>query len=212
LKSNLINHILQKTKGFSKPNNEFENSKEVMMKEGFKFFLKSFFGGCFGCLGAITLLLGLGLLITLIFGPQLITNLEAIVQSVPENLVGKLIGGNGSIDQSFSGEVPQLEVFLTDGDDPSSEHISAFKSADYAEIHFWVRAPEGIAIPFELLLTLPDQSQVQFGPEFQTDLSGKPVHCGQFGESEPMIGDYILEIILAESAPSAGVVEFSITK
>jgi len=181
------------------------------MKEGFKFFLKSFFGGCFGCLGAITLLLGLGLIITLIFGPQLIANLEAIVQSIPENLMEKLIGDNGSINQSFSGEVPQLEIYLTDGDDPSSEHINEFKSADYANINFWVRAPEGLAIPFELLLTLPDQNQVQFGPVFQTDPSGQPVHCGQFGDAEPSIGDYKLEIILADSTPSAGMVEFSVT-
>jgi len=183
------------------------------MKNAFKFIFKAFFGGCFGCLGVISLFLVLILVIGLVFGPSLMGGLTNFLQSIP-GILSKGVSGMGSVMEGsapFSGPIPTMEVYLTDGDDPSADQVTTFSSDQYEQIKFWVRAPEGTAIAFTLLMTMPDRSQVQFGPEFQTDPSGQPVSCGQFGDQAPSSGDYKLEVMLPGMSTSAAAVEFTIT-
>jgi len=183
------------------------------MKNAFKFILKAFFGGCFGCLGVFSIILVIILVLGLVFGPGLISNLDNFFQSIPGMLSKGISDIGSSMEDTFTGSdlTSPFEVYLTSGDDPSADHVTTFSSTEYEQINFWVRAPQGAATSFTLLMTLPDRSQLQFGPEFQTDPSGQPVSCGQFGDFTPPAGDYKLEVMLPGMSTSAGAAEFSIT-
>jgi hypothetical protein len=63
---------------------------------------------------------------------------------------------------------------------------------------------------FNLLLTMPDRGQVQFGPTFKTDPTGNPVSCGPFGDTAPQPGKYKLEVQLTGTSVTVGEVEFEV--
>jgi|LDZU01.1.fsa_nt_gi hypothetical protein len=183
------------------------------MKNAFKFCMKAYFGGCFGCLGALSFLLVLAIIFTLVLGPSIMNGISSFVQSISGIFnQGASFLGSGNANTPLDMEnLPVMEVFLTQGENPDSTHIETFKTADYKQIRFWVRAPEGTSLDFTLLLTLPDQSQVQFGPTFQTDPSGNPVSCGQFGDWSPQPGKYKLEVQLTSASVTVGEMEFEVT-
>ena len=183
------------------------------MKEALKFGLKSFFGGCLGCLGAFSVILILVLILSLVFGPSLMGGISTFLQSIPgmisqgfSPLSGGMFGNSTNI-----GQVPPLEVFLTNGNNPDATHITSFSVTQSKKIYFWVRAPKDTAITFTLLITQPDKSQIQFGPDYKSDASGKPVNCGQFGSMTPVTGSYKLEAIPKGSSTSAGSIDFKVT-
>jgi len=183
------------------------------MKEALKFGLKSFFGGCLGCLGALSVILILAVVLGLVFGPQLIGGISNLFQTIPGILSQGLssLGGGAPGSSINMGQVPPMEVYLTIGKNPDAKHITTFKAAQSKQIYFWVQAPKETAINFTLLITQPDKSQIQFGPEFKSDASGKPVNCGQFGDMTPIAGSYKLEVIPKGSSTSAGSIEFKVT-
>lgn len=201
------------------------------MKDGLKFGLKAYFGGCFGCLGALTTLLVLILVFTLVLGPTAMGSMTPLMQSFP-SILSQGIPGMGAPMQNDADnmeqiagteaaphndgnsmqQTPLMEVYLTIGNDPGGKHITSFSSAQYEQIWFWVRSPQGTATTFTLLLTMPNKSQVQFGPQFSSDPSGEPVPCGQFGDQGPESGEYKLEVTTGKDSASAGAIEFTVTE
>ncbi len=184
------------------------------MKNAFKFCVKSYFGGCIGCFGALSFLLILVLVFALVLGPSIMNGVSSFMQSLSGIFgQGMSLPGFGSTNTPIDMEnLPVVEVFLTQEDNPDAAHIETFQSDNYKQIRFWVRAPEGTSMDFTILLTLPDQSQVQFGPTFQTDPNGNPVSCGQFGDWVPQPGKYKLEAQVTNENITVGVMEFEVTE
>lgn len=183
------------------------------MKNAFNFCVKAYFGGCIGCFGALTFLLILVLVFALTLGPGIMNGASSFVQSL-SGMFGQGISlpGSGNTNAPIDMEnLPVLEVFLTQEENPDATHIETFQSDDYKQIRFWVRAQEGTSVDFTILITMPDQSQVQFGPTFQTDPEGNPVSCGQFGDWVPQAGKYKLEAQVTNANITVGVVEFEVT-
>jgi hypothetical protein len=185
----------------------------MKMKDALKFGLKAFFGGCLGCLGVISVVLILAVILGLIFGPQLMGGISNFFQSIPGMLSQGLSSLTGGMPDSSTnmGPVPPMEVYLTLGNKSDAKHIDTFSVAQSKQVYFWVQAPKETAIAFSLLITMPDKSHIQFGPEFKSDPSGKPVNCGQFGNTTPAKGSYQLEVIPKGSSSSAGSIDFQIT-
>ncbi len=185
------------------------------MKEALKFGLKSFFGGCLGCLGVLSVMLILVLTLGLIFGPQVAGGISTFFQSIP-GIISKGLSPlsglmPGSSTNTNIGPIPPMEVYLTIGNNPDGKHVTTFSTAQAKQVNFWVQAPKDATIFFTLLITQPDKNQVQFGPEFKTDATGKPVNCGQFGGTAPSAGSYKLEVIPNGTSSASGSVDFKIT-
>lgn len=184
------------------------------MKAAIRFGLKSYFGGCLGCLGVLSLVLVLAIILGVVVGPELMSGLPGILQAIPGMLMqgqsplgGETPGGPANI-----GPVPPMEVFLTNGEDPEGQHITSFTKEQSSQVYFWVRTPKDTSIRFALSLTLPDGRKVQFGPPFLSDPSGNAVNCGQFGDADPLVGNYKLEAVPVGSLVSGGAIEFTITE
>jgi hypothetical protein len=128
------------------------------------------------------------------------------------NFIVKLADDNdkGLVNQSTIQEIQSMEIFLTIGNNPYSEHITSFSADQYNNLFFWVSSPQGKNINFELLLTGPSGDTNQFGPIFRTDPSGKPTNCGQFGSNPPK-GNYILKLIPANNSAISKSLEFQVT-
>ena len=185
------------------------------MKEALRFGLKSFFGGCLGCLGVLSMVLIFVLLLGLIFGPQVAGGISTFLQSIPGIISQGLspLGGlfPGSTNSTNTGSIPPMEVYLTIGNNPDGKHVSTFSTAQAKQVNFWVQAPKDATVFFTLLITQPDKNKVQFGPEFKTSADGKPVNCGQFGDMLPGAGSYKLEAIPNGTSNAAGSIDFKIT-
>jgi hypothetical protein len=186
------------------------------MKDAIKFGFKAFFGGCLGCLGVISVMLVFVLVLGLIFGPQVAGGISTFLQSIPNIISQGLSPLSGIIpgmpgNSTTLGPVPPMEVYLTIGDNPNNKHVITFSTAQTKQIYFWVKAPKDAAISFTLLITQPDKTKTQFGPEFKSDPSGKSVNCGQIGVTAPSTGNYKLEVIPNGTSTAAGSVDFKIT-
>jgi hypothetical protein len=184
------------------------------MKDALKFGLKAFFGGCLGCLGVISVILILVVIFGVIFGPQVAGGISTFLQSIPgifsqslSSFSGGMLGNSTNIEP-----VPPMDVYLTIGNKSDAKHITSFSTTQSKQVYFWVQVPKDTAISFSLLITLPDKSQTQFGPEFKSDVTGKPVNCGQFGDMIPIAGNYKLDVIPKGNSTSASSIEFKVTK
>jgi len=80
-----------------------------------KFLIKAYFGGCFGCLGALTLVVILGLIITIVFGPSLASALPNIPGMLFPGGLGldSLIPGGSEVAQPGFGEPPAADCYST---------------------------------------------------------------------------------------------------
>jgi hypothetical protein len=186
------------------------------MKDAINFGFKAFFGGCLGCFGVISVVLIFVVVLGLIFGPQVAGGISTFLQSIPgiisqglSPLSGIIPGMSGN--STTVGPVPPMEVYLTIGDNPNNKHITTFTAAQFKQVFFWVKAPKDANISFTMLITQPDKNKTQFGPEFKSDPTGKPVNCGQIGGAAPSAGSYKLEIIPKGTSTAAGSVDFKVT-
>jgi hypothetical protein len=186
------------------------------MKDAIKFGFKAFFGGCLGCLGVISVVLIFVVALGLIFGPQVAGGISTFLQSIPGIISQGLSPLSGIIpglsdNATTIGPVPPMEVYLTIGENPNNKHITTFSAAQSKQAYFWVKAPKETSISFSLLITQPDKNKTQFGPEFKSDSTGKPINCGKFGDTAPSVGSYKLEIIPKGTSSAAGSVDFKVT-
>jgi hypothetical protein len=166
-------------------------------------------------LGALSVIAILGLVIGLIFGSQIMSVIPAIFQTSPQTGVQmpNPTGNNqpDSIINNDIGSELSMEIFLTEGNDPNGKRLTSFSSEQTKDIHCWVKPPQGIALEFIIMVTLPNGSQSQFGPRFTSDPSGEPVNCGQFNEANPPLGKYTLEVIPSMATEPVTSIEFTIT-
>jgi len=196
-----------------------------------KFALKSFFAGFLGGLGALTVFVLAGLILSSVFKVSVTDGLSSLFsppmshdsQINPNSETGYPPSNADTTDQGNSGNIAPappmqpfmgtpVEAYLTFGNDPKAERASTISLDDLSKIYVWVKSEDPKSTDFNILLTLPDGSQTQFGPTFSTDPSGQPVNCGQFGNYDPPPGLYRMEVVPIGTNTSAGVVEFTITE
>ncbi len=196
------------------------------MKNVMKFIAKAFFGGCIGCLGALFMTATVILVLVLVFnatiGPGLVGSVKGFFQDLPNTLFSSLTstfmpgseGGNNQvtvpegIDLSYlqcpPDNPPSMNLFMTAGSDPTAEHITQFAASQSSSVRFWVQAPEGTVVKFVLVLTSPDGTVHEFGPEsnpmFTSDPSGLPYPLGSFG-SAAASGSYNLTLYVCRDMP-----------
>jgi len=187
------------------------------MKEAVKFAIKAFFGGCIGCLGALSFVLVLLLILGLVFGPKIAGNITSLLQSLPtlfsQGLSSLPFGATGTNPSTNPSNITPMEIFLTLGTNSDAKHITTFSAKQASQITFWVQAPQGASISFTLLLTLADGSQTQFGPTFKTATSGAALSCGHFSSQTPQVGSYKV-MVIPDGSPSsapAGSLDFKVT-
>jgi hypothetical protein len=201
------------------------------MKNALRFVAQAFFGGCFGCLGAwittVLIIVLLGIIFSSSSGSGLLGSVSGFVQSIPNmlgNTIGEVLNEDGGSNSPQAGmhytELPcpkdppqDLTIFLTVGNDPTTEHISQISTGNSTNARFWVQAPQWVAVKFVLVITHPDGSTQVFGPpdhpEFTSDPGGLPFSVGGFG-SPAELGDYQLTIYVCDSI-TAGSLYFQVT-
>jgi hypothetical protein len=186
------------------------------MKESIRFALKSYFAGFLGCLGALSVIAILALIIGLIFGSQIMSFIPNFFQTSPQTgFQAPNISEPDQPDDIINSDTVSkldMEIYLTEGNDPTGEHLTTFSSAQTKDIHCWVKPPQEIALEFIIMITLPNSSQSQFGPRFLSDTSGEPMNCGQFSEANPPLGEYKLEIIPSMDPNPVASLIFTITE
>ena len=201
-----------------------------------KFVAKAFFGGCFGCLGALIMtvlvITLLGAIFATTIGPGLVKSVTGFVQSIPSmvsntvssSVQGLFSGGGqeGSSTQTvlhFTNLVcpnnppPELKLFATSPNDPTAEHLTQILSEQVTSTHFWVQSPQGVTIKFALVLTTPDGKTRIWGPSddsiFTSDPGGFPFTVGSFG-SPVTTGQYKITVYLCDTV-TAGNLDFQVT-
>jgi hypothetical protein len=109
--------------------------------------------------------------------------------------------------------VPQIKIFLTVSNDPSSEHLTQIPLDGATDAHFWVQAPQGVIVKFALVLSRVDgRTQLWdpiFNPDYTSDPGGLPFSVGSFSEP-PLVGDYQMTAYLC-SVMIAGSLNFKVT-
>ena len=138
-------------------------------------------------------------------GP-LVQNLAQGLQGLPA-LLGSFPGGplrggplpGGTLSQSLpSGELVQVEVWLTKEDRPDAERFTTFTTQD--EVFIWVKGPEGRSDQFRLALTFAGTTREPIGPAFALDPSGAPVQCGSINhEHNPPPSPVLLEVLIGDT-------------
>lgn len=191
------------------------------IKDTIKIALQSFLGGCFGCFGAmmtvvIVLLIG-GLVFGSIFGSSISQAVNTMFEGVAQAIKGLssiLTGGSGpfsvgasSFPATPTGTLPQLQVFMTSGDDPQGEQLTVIPQSESTQSYFWVKAEEDVDVTFRLVLTNPDGNAAQFGTLFTTRTDGAARNCGRWVTKAP-VGNYVLKAMIGNTI--VGQLEFSV--
>jgi hypothetical protein len=208
------------------------------MKNALRFVSKAFFGGCFGCLGAwITTVLVIALLAVIFastIGPGLVNSVQGFFQNFPSMISNGVqglfnsVGGQQptEVTQQVTPEslltfptltcpndpVPQLKIFMTASNDPSSEHLTQISLDGSTEAHFWVQVPQGVIVKFALVLSRVDgRTQIWdpiSNPDYTSDPGGQPFSVGSFSEP-PLVGDYQMTAYLC-SIMIGGSIDFKV--
>jgi len=191
------------------------------IKDTLKITLQSFLGGCFGCFGAmltivVVLLVG-GLVFGSIFGSSITQAVNTMFEGVAQAIKGLsniLTGGTGpffsgesSLPATPTGTLPQLQVFMTSGDNSKGKQLTAIPQSESTQSYFWVKANEDVDVTFRLVLTNPDGTAAQFGTLFTTRTDGTARNCGRWVTKAP-VGDYVLKAMIGNTV--VGQLEFSV--
>ncbi len=194
-----------------------ENSKEGNVQRSAKFGIQAFFGGCIGCLGAWVTSVFIILLASFIFGSVFYNSIVSFgkaVKSLTEEIPSILQGNRGpfsmeqeSVSATPTGTLPQLQVYMTQGDDPQGKAITSVTQAESPQMYFWVKAGKGVNVTFTLWLTNAEGSKSQFGPSFITKSDGSPRSCGRFATEAP-VGDYLMQALIGNTV--VGDLRFSV--
>jgi len=200
------------------------------MRDALEFGVKSFFAGCLGCLGAITITVVVVLGFGLVFKSKIQnvqTDITDSLQSIPEALSHGPPGmagqqpGTGSEEPGMEEEAsqqpapkdnPSLFIFLTAGENPEGQKVNTFTRDQAKNVAIWVQSPPETQVPFRLELTIPDGTNYPFGEEYKSDPSGKPVMCGKLDAPDPPTGTYTLKAFPGNSPDPTGAMQFTITE
>jgi hypothetical protein len=194
------------------------------MKNALEFGLKSFFAGCLGMLGAISMVVAAAVIFGLIFKSQiqgLQKDTAGMFQSIPD-MLSEGLSGMDEEDNSMAeeaptnsentGELPGLFVYLTEGEHPDNQKLTTFSKGQATNISIWVKSPIDPQIKFNLEIILPDGTKHPLTEEFDTDPSGDAVFCGKLNLPESLVGDYVLKASPIGSSLPAGTLQFNITE
>lgn len=175
------------------------------IKDVGRFGLKSFFGGCVGCLGAWVTTVLIILLASLIFGSvfynsivNLVNNLSQEIPALLQGAKGPFSMGQASIPPTPTGSLPALTIYATKGDDSKAKAITVISQSESARTHFWVKTEKEISTSFILWITTPDGSSNQFGGLFTTNMDGSPLSCGRWGTAAKP-GEYKMQAFIGST-------------
>lgn len=194
------------------------------MKNALEFGLKSFFAGCLGMLGAISMVVAAAVIFGLIFKTQiqgLQKDTAGMFQSIPDMVSEGLPGmdeEDNSMDEEASnnsgnaGESPSLIVYLTEGGHPDNEKLSTFSKGQVTNIAVWVKYPTDSRIEFKLEVIMPDGTIHPLVQEHDIAPPGDAVYCGKLDLPELLVGDYTLQAFPIGSSLPADTFQFNITE
>lgn len=187
-------------------------SVKTNFKDTVKNVSQAFINGCFGCFGAmvtvvVMLLIG-GLVFGSIFGSNISqavnTLFDGVAQAIDglsnilQGITGPFSNSDASLMPTPTGELPSLEVFMTNGENAQGKHLTNIPQSDSPQAFFWVRTEKGVEVTFRLMLTVPDGSADQFGPLFTTKSDGQPRNCGRFA-TRAQVGNYTLKAMIGNT-------------
>lgn len=182
-----------------------KNENKVSLKDISRFGLKSFFGGCVGCLGAWVTTVIIILLASLVFGSvfynsivNLVNNLTREIPALLQGAKGPFSMGQASIPPTPTGSLPALTIYATKGDDPQANVLTVISQSESAQTYFWVKTEKGINTSFILWITTPEGSSNQFGGLFTTKMDGSPLNCGRWGTAAKA-GEYKMQAFIGST-------------
>lgn len=200
------------------------------MRDALEFGIKSFFAGCLGFLGAITMVVVSTVLFGLVFKSQiqgLQTNITGKFQSIPDMLSQESSDGGDktpsmgeassmdeetSIDSGNVGELPSLVVYITEGGHPDNQKLTTITKGQATNVSIWVNFPAGSPVGINLEITLPDGTKHPLGQGFDTDPTGNTSFYGKLDLADPAAGIYILDAFPEGNSYTAGTFQFNITE
>lgn len=182
-----------------------ENPQKMDIKDMGRFGLKSFFGGCIGCLGAWVTTVIIILLASLIFGSvfynsviNLVSNLTKEIPAILQGAKGPFTMGQASIPPTPTGDLPALTIYATKGGDPAGKVITMISQSESPQTYFWVKTDKGISVSFILWITTPEGSSNQFGSLFTSKSDGSPLNCGRWGTAAKP-GEYRIQAFIGST-------------
>ncbi len=196
------------------------------MRDALEFGIKSFFAGCLGFLGVITMLVFAAGLFGLVFQSKiqnLQTEISGKFQSVPDMLSQGFLGegdedpdpGEDSSMEEGSedtGEQPGLFIFITEGEHPDNEKLTTLTKGQAANVSVWVKSLAESPVSFILEITMPDGTKHPFGQKYTTDPSMDALFCGALDLVDPPPGDYILQAFREGNSIAVSTFDFNITE
>lgn len=194
------------------------------MKNALEFGLKSFFAGCLGMLGAISMVVAAVAIFGLIFKSQiqgLQKDTTGMIQSIPDMLTEGLSGmdeeDNNMAEGSATnvekdGGLPYLSVYLTEGEHPDNPKLTTFSKGQATNISIWVNYQIESHSKLKLELKLPDGAKHPLAQEFDMDPFRDGIFCGRLDLPDSQVGDYTLTAIPIGSSLSQSTLQFSITE
>ncbi len=200
------------------------------MRDAIEFGIKSFFAGCLGFLGVITMIVFATALFGLVFQSRiqsLQTDISGKFQSIPDMLSQGFPGEDDEapgtdkdsrVEEETSngpgnaGELPGLFIFITEGEHPDNEKLTSLTKGQAANVSVWVKSPAESPVSFRLEITLPDGTKHPFGQEYSTDPSFEALFCGKLDLADPPAGIYFLEAFLEGNSIAASRFQFNITE
>jgi hypothetical protein len=196
------------------------------MRDALEFGIKSFFAGCLGFLGVITMVAFAAGLFGLVFQSKiqsLQTEITGKFQSVPD-LLSQGFPGEGDEDPGTgeesrmeegsegAGEQPGLFIYITEGEHPDNEKLSSLTKGQAANVSVWVKSLAESPVSFILEITMPDGTKHPFGQGYTTDPSMDAVFCGALNLVDPPSGNYILQAFREGISIAANTFDFNITE
>lgn len=200
------------------------------MRDALEFGVKSFFAGCLGFLGAISMAVVAAVLLGLVFQSQirdLQTNISGSFQSIPDKFnQGSPDGGDespstgdasgmeeeASNEPGNAGDMPGLFVYITEGAHPDNPKLTTLTKEQAANVSIWVKSSAESSEKFGVEITIPDGTKHRYEQEFYTDPSGNAVVCGKLDLADPQVGTYILEAFPLGSSIVNSIIEIEITE
>jgi len=196
------------------------------MRDALEFGIKSFFAGCLGFLGVITMVVVSTVLFGLVFKSQiqgLQTNITGKFQSIPDMLSQESSDGGdktpstgeaSSMDEGYgnAGELPGLVVYITEGAHPDNQKLTTITKVQAENVAIWVNFPAGSPVGINLEITLPDGTKHPLGKGFDTDPTVNTSYYGKLNLVDPAAGIYILDAFPEGNSYTAGTFQFNITE
>ena len=150
---------------------------------------KSFFAGCFGCLGAGSGLILFVVFALVVFQPQFL----ALIRALPVGALPVVISVQTGATPAAAAPASGLEV-LVSLDSVQTARVTQVKVPLTKPLFICVRGPAGRSVAFGVRLILPN-GQVRSLGEFQTDASGGIVCVTSLAKLETVPGLMRVELV-----------------